>query len=256
MGNISYYGMRTIVLMKLKIFIKEFQYSIISPIIGSIIFIIILGTISEFYDLSNSNNSSFMIFVIPGIIIMIVIQETYANISETLIHMKQTGSFNDILMAPISRIEIALSLMIASLFIGLIISIINLIIISLFFDIHFYNIYRVAYYISITAIIFGSMGSIIGFISYTWDAQQSFFNFLIVPISLLSGTFFSITVVESEWKYIILSNPFYYLVSYFRKAFITNQYYDLKVDIILVILGFFIVYSMIYIFKKGYKVIN
>ena len=246
--------MRTIILMKLKIFIKEFQYSILSPIISSIIFIIILGTISEFYSLANS--SSFMFFVIPGIIIMIVIQETYANISETIIHMKQIGSFNDILMSPISRIEIALSLMITSLFIGLIISIINLIIINLFFDIHFYNIYRVAYYLSITSIIFGSIGSIIGFVSYTWDAQQSFFNFAIVPISLLSGTFFSVTAIESEWKNIFMLNPFYYLVSYFRKAFDINQSYDLKVDMILVIIGFFIVYSSIYIFKKGYKVIN
>ena len=75
MSNISYYGMRTIVLMKLKIFFKEFQYSIISPIISSFIFITILGTISEFYNLSNSGNNGFMIFVIPVIIIMIIIQE-------------------------------------------------------------------------------------------------------------------------------------------------------------------------------------
>ena len=116
----------------------------------------------------------------------IVIQETYANISETLIHMKQTGSFNDILMSPISGIEIALSFIIATLFIGLILSIINLIVIKLFVDIHFYNIIRISYYLSITAIIFGSIGCLIGFISYTWDVQQSFFNFFIVPISLLS----------------------------------------------------------------------
>ena len=103
MSNISYYGMITIIMMKLIIFIKEFQYSIISPIISSIIFITILGTISEFYDLRSGDNSGFMIFVIPGIIIMIIIQETYSNISETLIHMKQTGSFNDILISPISN---------------------------------------------------------------------------------------------------------------------------------------------------------
>ena len=256
MSNISYYGMRTIVLMKLRIFFKEFQYSIISPIISSLIFIIILGTVSEYYGLSSNGNSSFMFFVIPGIIIMIVIQETYANISETLIHMKQTGSFNDILMSPISRTEIALSFILASLFIGLTISIINLILINIFFDINFYNIYRVAYYLSITSIIFGSMGSIIGFISYTWDTQQSFFNFIIVPISLLSGTFFSVTTIESEWKSLFMLNPFYYLVSYFRKGFDINQSYDLKVDIILIIIVFFIIYCMIYIFKKGYKVIN
>ena len=256
MSNISYYGMRTIVLMKLKIFFKEFQYSILSPIISSIIFIVILDTISKFYGISINSNYRYMDFVIPGIIIMIVIQETYANISETLIHMKQTGSFNDILMSPISRIEIALSLILASIFIGLIISIINLIIINIFFDIHFYNFLRITYYLSITSIIFGSMGCIIGFISYTWDSQQSFFNFFIVPISLLSGTFFSVTIIEAEWKNIFLFNPFYYLVSCFRKGFYNNQIYDLKVDVILIILGFFLVYITTYIFKKGYKVIH
>ena len=79
---------------------------------------------------------------------------------------------------------------------------------------------------------------------------------MIVPISLLSGTFFSVTTIESEWKSLFMLNPFYYLVSYFRKGFDINQSYDLKVDIILIIIVFFIIYCMIYIFKKGYKVIN
>ena len=121
MNNISFYGMRTIILMKLKIFFKEFQYSIIAPIISSIIFLTILKTVSEYYNLTSSHSDNFMNFIVPGIIIMIIIQETYANISETLIHMKQIGSLNDILMSPISRIEIAISFLIRIWIIGLMI---------------------------------------------------------------------------------------------------------------------------------------
>ena len=256
MNNISFYGMRTIILMKLKIFFKEFQYSIIAPIISSIIFLTILKTISEYYNLTSSHSDNFMNFIVPGIIIMIIIQETYANISETLIHMKQIGSLNDILMSPISRIEIALSFIIATLFIGLILSIVNLMVINLFIDIHFYNIFRIFYYLSITSVIFGSIGSLIGFISYTWDVQQSFFNFLISPISLLSGTFFSIASIENNWENFFILNPFYHLVSNFRKGFNFNQSYNLNVDIILIIVGFLSVYSTIFVFKKGFKVIN
>ena len=92
--------MWTLILMKLKIFFKEYPYSIIAPLISSIIFITILKTISEFYNLSTTN-TDFMNFIIPGIIMMVVIQETFSNISETMIHMKQQGTLNDILISPI-----------------------------------------------------------------------------------------------------------------------------------------------------------
>ena len=255
MNNINYFGMRTIVFMKLKIFLKEYHYSIISPIISSLIFIIILGTINEFYNL-NFAKSNYMHFLIPGIIIMIVIQEAYSNISETLIHMKQMGSFNDILMSPISRTEIAISFIIGSLFISIIVCMINIIVINIFFEIHFYNFWRFLFYISITSIIMACFGSIIGFISYTWDVQQSFFNFCITPISLLSGSFFSINLFDNEWKFLFLYNPFFYLVSNFRKSFSIDQYYSFNIDFILLIFCFLSIYLALFIFKKGYKVIN
>ena len=166
MSNISYFAMWTLILMKLKIFIKEYPYSIIAPLISSIIFITVLNTISEFYNLKTSN-SDFMSFVIPGIIMMIIIQETFSNISEMIIHMKQEGTFKDILMSPISRVEIAISYLIATLIIGIIIAIINLIVINLFVEIQLYNLSRFIYYVSLASIFFGSIGAIIGFISYT-----------------------------------------------------------------------------------------
>ena len=256
MNFINFYGIKTIIYFKIILFIKEFQYSIIAPIISSFIFIIILGTISKYYKITADQNN-FMQFIIPGILVMIIIQETYSNISETLIHMKQTGSFNDILIAPISRIEIAISFILATTIIGIFISIINYFIISLFIDLDFYNLWRFLYYIFITSLIFSSIGSIIGFVSYTWDTQQSFFNLLIYPISLLSGTFFSINTIDPEWKFILLFNPFYYLVRNFRESFvIDNQFYNFNIDILLIIFLFIIIYFSLFIFYKGYRVIK
>ena len=221
MSNFSYFPMITLIFMKLKIFIKEYPYTIIAPLISSIIFIIILSTISEFYKLKTSE-SDYMNFVIPGIITMVVIQETFSSISETIIHMKHEGTFKDILMSPISRIEIAISYIITSSIIGIIIAIINLLIINLVVEIQLFNFWRFIFYLSITSVIFGSIGSIIGFLSYTWDVQQSFFNFIIAPISLFSGTFFSVDILEDSWKNILLANPVYYLVSNIRKSFEKN----------------------------------
>ena len=255
MSNISYFAMSTLILMKLKIFFKEYPYTIIAPLISSLVFIIILKTISEFYNLK-TNNINYLNYIIPGIIIMVVIQETFSNISETIIHMKQEGTFKDILMSPISRVEIAISYVIAILIIGIIIAIMNLIIINFFVEIRPLNLWRFIFYISLTSILFGSIGSIIGFLSYTWDVQQSFFNFIISPISLLSGTFFSVELINDGWKNIFLGNPVYYLILNLRKSFESDQTYLLKIDILLLILLFIIVYTTLYIFKKGYRVIE
>ena len=255
MSNISYFAMWTLILMKLKIFIKEYPYTIIAPLISSIIFIIILKTISEFYNLKTSN-IDYMNFVIPGIIMMVVIQETFSNISETMIHMKQEGTFKDILMSPISRVEIAISFLVAILIIGIIVAMINLIIINFFVEIQLFNLSRFIFYVSLTSILFGSIGAIIGFLSYTWEIQQSVFNFLIAPISLLSGTFFSIDIIETKWQNLLLFNPFYHLISNTRKSFQDGQIFNYQLDILIVFLVFVLIYISLYIFNKGYRVID
>ena len=254
MINISFFSMKTLILMKLKIFFKGYAYTIIAPIISAVIFIVVLKTISEFYNLK-TDNIDFINFVVPGIIIMIVIQESFSNISENMIHMKQQGTFNDILISPISRIEIGISFIISILFIGIFIAFINLLIISLFVEIYLFNLSRFIFYLSLSSIVFGSIGAIVGFMSYTWDMQQSFFNFIISPISLLSGSFFSIDIIDENWKNFFLYNPVYHLISNFRNSFIDGNIYLFKLDFFLIIICFSVFCISLYIFKKGYKVI-
>ena len=130
MSNLSYYAIKTISYQKIREFFSEFQYTIISPLVSTIIFVVILSTISNYYSLDVKGN--YLNFVVPGIIIMTVMQVSYQNISESLIFMKQIGSFNDYLMSPISRTEILFSLLIASLFIGIFTGLVNIIVLTLF----------------------------------------------------------------------------------------------------------------------------
>ena len=117
MSNISYFAIKTISFQKIKEFFSEFQYTIISPLVSTIIFVVILSAISNYYSLDAKGN--YLNFVVPGIIIMTVMQVSYQNISESLIFMKQIGSFNVYLMSPISRTEILFSMLTASIFIGI-----------------------------------------------------------------------------------------------------------------------------------------
>ena len=255
MLNICYYEIITLIFYKLKIFVRELNYTIIAPLISATIFVIIFKAINEFYNFSN-NQENFMNFLIPGIIIMIIIQETYSNISETLINMKQIGSFNDLLLSPMSRGEICISFIISSIIIGIFLSLTLTFILYIFNDFHLFNLTRYLYYLIITSLIFASIGSLIGFISFTWDFQQGFFNFLITPISFFSGTFFPITLIDESWRTYFYYNPFYQIVSNFRKSFFENQNYFFINDLLILFISFVFIYITLFVFKKGFKVIN
>jgi len=254
MSNVSYYSIITIFVQKIKEFFSEFQYTIIAPLVSTMILVVILSTISSYYILDIQGD--YLNFVVPGIIIMTVMQISYQNISESLIFMKQIGSFNDYLMSPMSRIEILFSFLIASIFIGIFTGLVNIIVLSFFIKFYSFNFIIFIYYLFITSLIFSSIGSIIGFIFFTWDIQSSISNFVIVPIAFLSGTFFSIEAISTKWIFLFKMNPFYYLVRKFRESFYEKHEIIIFEELFLVFFSLVFLFISVFIYKKGYNTIN
>ena len=120
----SFYSVNTIIFFRVKDFIKEYNYTIISPLVNTLIFVIIFSTIDSYYSIF-MDNMSFFEFLIPGLILITVVQTSFDYSSATLIHMKQIGNFDDFLMAPISRLEIFLSFLISTVIVGLFIGLLN-----------------------------------------------------------------------------------------------------------------------------------
>ena len=127
---INFFAMFTIVKFRIREFITEYHYSILAPLTTNLLFIIIFSTIDRYYSLSN-NDISFIQFLVPGLIIMIVAQESFDNPSVSIINSKQIGSFDDFLLAPISRIEIFISYLVSQILIGIFIGTLNFLILSL-----------------------------------------------------------------------------------------------------------------------------
>ena len=149
MSNISYFAIKTIFIYEVKDFFKEFQFNIVAPLINTLLFVIILSTIESYYAIP-SEGGSYLNFLVPGIIMMVVMQASFNHLSEVIIAMKQIGSFNDYLMSPISRIEIFFSFILSSLVVCVFIGIINLIVLSNFTDFQNINFFRLFYYLIIS----------------------------------------------------------------------------------------------------------
>ena len=252
---INFFAIFTIVKFRVREFVFEFHYSILAPLISNLIIIIIFSTIDRFYSLSDSN-ISFIQFLVPGLVIMIVAQESFDNPSVSIINSKQIGSFDDFLLSPISRIEIFIAYVISQIFIGIFLGIINFLILSYFISLNYFSIFSFFYYLTLVIVFFSSIGSVVGFLSYRWDTQSTVSNFFISPINFLSGTFFSINSLTENLKVFLLYNPYYYIIKYFRDSFYIKNIFDYKINffIFLFILFFFVLSG--YIFYRGYKVIK
>jgi len=255
MSSFSIYAIITIIKFRIKEYFSEYHYSIIAPLINTILFVIIFSTIDSYYALK-MNEQSFIEFLIPGLILMTVVQESYDNSSVTLVNMKQIGSFNDFLTAPISRIEIFLSFVISSIIIGVFLGFINYLVLSLFINLEIIQIKYFLYYLTIAIIFFSSLGCLIGFLSYTWDTQSTISNFFVTPINLLSGTFFSINVLPDSLKFLFVYNPYYYIVNNFRSSFYNRFEFDFYINISVFCFVLISLFFTAFIFFKGFKVIK
>ena len=105
-------------------------------------------------------------------------------------------------------------------------------------------------------IFFSSIGSLVGFLAYKWDTQSTVSNFFISPINFLSGTFFSINALPHDVKYILLYNPYYYLITYFRNSFYVKDKVDYYLNSIIFMFVFFTFLITSYVFYRGYRVIK
>ena len=187
---------------------------------------------------------------------MVVAQESFDNPSVSIINSKQIGSFDDFLIAPLSRVEIFVAYLISQIFIGLFIAIINFLILSYFISYNYFSIFNFIYYLLLVIIFFTSIGSLVGFLAYRWDTQSTVSNFFISPINFLSGTFFSISALPEDIKYILLYNPYYYVITYFRNSFYIKSDVNLYINLLVFIFVFSTFLFTAYVFYRGYRVVK
>ena len=136
-----------------------------------------------------------------------------------------------------------------------IIAAVSIVVFSFIIDLEFYNFYFIIIFTFLGSFILSSTGIIIGLWSEKFDHMASATNFIIVPLSFLSGTFYSIDRLPGILKNISEHNPFFYIVDGFRYGFLGGADGSLKYGLLYLIILNFIVWFVAYIlFKKGYKI--
>ena len=246
-------GFVTLLRKESKRFYKVAFQTVAAPVLTAVLYLMIFGHVLEgrlvVYD-----KLSYTAFLIPGLVMMSILQNAFANTSSSLIQSKITGNLVFILLAPLTHLEFYSAYVLAAVFRGIVVGL-GVLIITLFFDVPSmqYPLWILSFAF-LGAAILGGLGLIAGIWADKFDQLAAFQNFLIMPATMLSGVFYSIHSLPTIWQVISHFNPFFYMIDGFRYGFFGVSDVSPWLSL-LVVGGFFMIVSglALRLLQSGYK---
>ncbi|TBR14202.1 MAG: metal-dependent hydrolase [Rugosibacter sp.] len=233
-------------------FWKVAAQTVAAPVLTALLYLLIFSHVLASHV--QVHGVPYTAFLIPGLVMMSVLQNAFANTSSSLIQSKVTGNLVFVLLPPISHNEFFAAYVLASVARGLLVGAGVLIVTTWFGGL----IYAAPLWILAFAVmggaIMGTLGMIAGIWAEKYDQLAAFQNFLILPLTFLSGVFYSIASLPPFWQQVSRWNPIFYMIDGFRYGFFgvsdISPWVSLLVSLVcLVILSLFTLSSL----KRGYK---
>ncbi len=253
-GFINWIGFYTLYLKEVQRFFNVWLQTIVSPLVTLLLFLAVFS-LAIGSDRSDVLGHEFTTFLVPGLIAMQIMQNAFANTTSSLMISKVQGNIVDILYPPLSPGEVTFAIILGGITRGLVVGFFSILVSLIFIKVPFSQIFYVIMFATLGSCFLSSLGFIAGLWAEKFDNMAAVTNFVVVPLSFLSGTFFSINRLEGPLYTLSQFNPFFYIIDGFRYGFLgqsdANVYNGL---IILLICNAFLLAVCYLLFKKGYKI--
>jgi ABC-2 type transport system permease protein len=230
--------------------------TVASPVITGILYLMIfshvLGDRLEVYV-----GVPYTSFLIPGLIMMSLLQNSFANSSSSLIQSKVMGNIVFLLLTPLSYLQFFIAFLLAAILRGMFVGLAIYLLAIIYIDLPILHPFLVLTFSFLGGGLLGAFGIIAGIWADRFDQMAAFGNFVIMPLSFLSGVFYSIHSLPEVWQILSRFNPFFYMIDGFRFGFFGQS--DVSPWFSLTILGIsFILLSVLAIqmLKSGFKLRN
>ena len=210
-------GLRTLLYKEVLRFWKVGFQTVAAPVLTAMLYLLIFAHVLE--NRVEINNVRYTAFLIPGLIMMSVLQNAFANSSSSLIQSKVTGSIVFVLLPPISYGDFFLAYVGAAILRGLLVGFGVLVATVWFAPLQFAAPLWILVFAVIGGGLMGSLGMVAGIWADKFDQLAAFQNFLILPLTMLSGVFYSIHSLPPFWQEASHLNPVFYLIDGFRYGF-------------------------------------
>ena len=253
-GLINWVGAWTLYKKEVLRFLIVWIQTIFSPLISSLLFLLVLS-LAIGADRGDILGVPFITFLAPGLISMQVIQQSFSHSSSSFMIGKIQGNILDLLYAPLSAAEVTVSISLAAVTRSVMIAAVSIIVFKLIIKIEITNYLLLVIFTLLSSFILGNIGIIAGLWAEKFDHMATVTNFVIVPLSFLSGTFYSIDRLPEFLQIVSKANPFFYMIDGFRYSFIGQADGSITIGLvyltILSVASWFITYLL---YKNGYKI--
>ena len=234
--------------------LRTIMQSILAPVLSTSLYFVVFGTAIG-SKISTIDTVSYGAFIIPGLV-MLSVMTTSINFAAFGIYLpKYNGSIFELMSAPISAYEIVIGYAGAAASKSILISILILLISTIFVDFYIKHPLLMLLLLAITSITFSLFGFIIGIWATNFEKLQLIPLIIITPLVFLGGSFYSISMLPELWQHVTKFNPIFYIINGFRWSFFGISDIDLFTSLSLIVIFLFICLAIIsLIFKTGYRI--
>ena len=227
--------------------------TVAAPVITGILYLLIFSHVldsrTEVYE-----GVPYGAFLIPGLIMMSLLQNAFANSSSSLVQSKVMGNIVFILLTPLTYIQFFIAFLIASIVRGLFVGLAIYLLAIIYIDLPLMHPWFIVSFSILGGALLGTFGILAGIWADRFDQMAAFQNFVIMPLSFLSGVFYSIHSLPPVWQSISKFNPFFYMIDGFRYGFFGQSDISPYISMAIVLTFFIILASLsIRLLKTGYK---
>jgi ABC-2 type transport system permease protein len=246
-------GFPTLLYKEVLRFWKVSTQTIGAPVLTAALFLFIFGHVME-GRVRVYENVPYTAFLVPGLVMMAVLQNAFANSSSSLIQSKITGNIIFVLLPPLSYAEFFAAYVLAAVVRGMVVGAAVMLVTLPFVDMEFRHPQWILAFAFCGSAVLGALGMLAGIWAEKIDQVASFQNFLIMPLTFLSGVFYSIHSLTAFWQGLSHFNPFFYVIDGFRYGFFgVSDVHPLRG--LAVVVAFLAVVSALtlVVLKNGYK---
>ncbi|MCC6301338.1 MAG: ABC transporter permease [Gammaproteobacteria bacterium] len=249
-------GFRTLFYKEILRFHKVVLQTVVAPAITTLLYLLVFSHALE-QHVTVFGDVAYATFLVPGLVMMTMIQNAFSNSSSSLIQSKITGNIVFILLTPLSYVEFYLAFMLAAVTRGLVVGLAVYLCAAPFVPLPLHSAAFIVAFALAGSAVLGTLGVIAGIWAEKFDQLAGFQNFIILPLSFLSGVFYSIGSLPEFWQQVSKLNPFFYMIDGFRYGFIGRSDVDPGVSLAVVTITFLLLSSLtLVLLRRGYRLRN
>lgn len=247
----------TLLKREIKRFMKVVIQTVVSPIVSSFLYLLVFG-VSLGSSVQLANGVEYLTFLIPGLMVMGLINNAFQNSSSSVVTSKFSGDLEDIRVAPIPNSFLIWSMGLGGTFRGTVVALITGVVGSLFhhLQLHTWLVIEhplwLIYFFLVGGLIFSFLGIFIAVLANNFDQLSAFSTFILLPLTYLGGVFISIQTLHPIWQTLSKLNPLFYLINGFRHAIIGQADVSLQSAVLISLVGVLVTFFMAqFALKRG-----